>query len=94
MKARLDLAGDVLDRPVRLPRQLARVTLELLRRRGGRETRPADFLANLDAQAPHAGKKAADAANSLVGPIGVLVRRAEEQDVAARGIRAVIARRT
>ena len=40
-------------------------------------------------QPVHARQEAVHAARAVVRPVGVLVGRAQEQDVAARGVRAV-----
>ena len=44
---------------------------------------------HVDAQPPQPAEEAVHALDALVGPVGVLVRRPDEEDVAARGVGAV-----
>ena len=55
----------------------------------GPERLRAGALGHVGAQAPQAAEEAVHALDALVGPVGVLVGRADEQDVAARGVGAV-----
>ena len=78
LEAALEVPGHLVDRPVGLGQQLARLALRL----GARLAGPGPLL-DLVAEPPEAREEAVDALDALVGPVAAALGRAHEADVGA-----------
>ena len=80
------VAADLVDRPVGLAHEREIIALGRSRAWRARPVRRAGALGGLRGQPPQPPEEAIDALDALVGPVGILVGRPDEQDVAARGV--------
>src|SRR3954469_19769038 len=78
----------LVDRPVRLAHELEVLAVGRVQR-PARRPRLARLIGDVHPQPPQAPEEPVDALDALVGPVRVLVGRADEEDVAARGVRPV-----
>ena len=81
LEAGLDVAGDLVDRPVGLGAGAPGVPVGAVGRRAG-----LGALVDLAAEAPDAGEEPEDALDALVVPVPALDRGAHEADVGAGGV--------
>ncbi len=81
------IPAHLVDRPVRLAQQREIVPLHAVRGEEAGDGR-AGALGGLRGESPQPREEAMDPLDALVGPVGVLVGRADEQDVAAGRVRA------